>query len=81
MAAALLYQRLGERLKGFAQATPQTLFAKFVNTPGRIEIQGGEVVVYYEKRSHIPILKEAKFDQATDRVPWLGGKRVRLEFP
>jgi hypothetical protein len=38
--AALLYHRLAERLKGFANATPQTLFAKFVNTPGRIEIVG-----------------------------------------
>ena len=81
VAAALLYQRLGERLKGFAHATPQTLFAKFVNTPGRIEIRGRKVVVHYEKRSHIPILKEAKFDQPTASVPWLGGKRVHLEFP
>jgi hypothetical protein len=37
-------------------------------------------VVYYEKRSHIPILKEAKFDQPTTAVPWLGGRRIRLEF-
>jgi transposase len=81
VAAALLYQCLGGRLKGFANATPQTLFAKFVNTPGRIEIDRGEVVVYYEKRSHIPILKEAKFDQLTAKVPWMGGKRVRLQFP
>jgi hypothetical protein len=36
--AALLYQRLAARLKGFAKSTPQTLFRKFVNTPGRIEI-------------------------------------------
>jgi len=78
--AALLYHRLAERLKGFANATPQKLFAKFVNTPGRIEIVGREVVVYYEKRSHIPILKEAKFDQPTPAVPWLGGRRIRLEF-
>ena len=81
VAAALLYQRLGGRLKGFANATPQKLFAKFVNTSGRIGLDRGEVVVYYEKRSHIPILKEAKFDQPTAPVPWLGGKRVRLEFP
>jgi hypothetical protein len=32
--AAMLYQRLGARLKGFAEVTPQTLFRKFVNTPG-----------------------------------------------
>lgn len=81
VAAALLYHRLAGRLKGFTNATPQTLFAKFVNTPGRIEIDRKEVVVYYEKRSHVPILKEAKFDEPTPAVPWLAGKRLRLAFP
>jgi hypothetical protein len=33
----MLYQRLGARLKGFAESTPQTPFREFVNTPGRIE--------------------------------------------
>ena len=79
--AALLYQRLADRLKGFADATPQTLFTKFVNTRGRIKIDRKEFVVYFAKRSHNPILKEAKFDQPTAPVPWLGGKRLRLEFP
>jgi hypothetical protein len=79
--AALLYQRLGARLKGFAQSTPQTLFRKFVNTPGRIEITQEEVVVYFEKRSHNPILKEAGFDKLTAPIPWLNNKPVRLQFP
>ena len=81
VAAALLYQRLGGRLKGFADATPQKLFSKFVNTHGRIEIDRKEVVVYFAKRSHNPILKEANFNQPTASVPWLAGKRLRLEFP
>src|SRR5215210_6127211 len=79
--AAMLYQRLAARLKGFAEATPQTLFRKFVNTPGRIEITQEEVVVYFEKRSHNPILKEAGFDKITAPVPWLNNKPVRLHFP
>jgi transposase len=79
--AAMLYQRLGARLKGFAKSTPQTLFRKFVNTPGRIEITPEEVVVYFEKRSHNPILKEAGFDKITAPIPWLNNKPVRLQFP
>jgi hypothetical protein len=77
----MLYQRLGAHLKGFAKSTPQTLFRKFVNTPGRIEITPEEVVVYFEKRSHNPILKEAGFDKITALVPWLNNKPVRLQFP
>jgi transposase len=79
--AAMLYQRLAACLKGFAKSTPHPLFRKFVNTPGRIEITQEEVVVYFEKRSHNPILKEAGFDQITPPVPWLNNKPVRLHFP
>lgn len=81
VAAAMLYQRLASRLKGFAESTPQTIFRKFVNTPGRIEVTSKEIVVHFEKRAHNPILKEALFDQPTAPVPWLKRKRVRLEFP
>jgi hypothetical protein len=79
--AAMLYQRLAARLKGFAKSMPHTLFRKFVNTPGRIEITQEEVVVYFEKRPHNPILKEAGFDKITAPVPWLNNKPVRLQFP
>ena len=79
--AAMLYQRLAARLKGFAKSTPHTLFRKFVNTPGRIEITQEELVVYFEKRSHNPILKEAGFDKITPPVPWLNNIPVRLQFP
>ena len=81
MAAALLYHQLGARLKGFAESTPHTLYRKFVNTPGRIEIEQKEVVVYFEKRSHNPILKEGGFNQTTAPVPWLKRRTVRLVFP
>ena len=81
VAAALLYQHLASRLKGFGQATPSTLFRRFVNIRGRIEIHRRQVVVYFAKRTHVPILKEAGFEQTTARVPWLNGRSVRLEFP
>jgi transposase len=79
--AAMLYQRLGGRLKGFAEATPLTLYRHFVSTQGTIEIQNREIVVHFEKRTHNPILKEAGFHEPTPAVPWLNGRSVRLEFP
>lgn len=81
VAAAMLYQRLASRLKGFAESTPQKIFRKFVNTQGRIEITRKEVVVRFEKRAHNPILKEAHFEQPSAPVPWLQRKRVCLQFP
>jgi hypothetical protein len=81
MAAALLYHRLASRLKGFRQATPYNLFRKFVNIQGHVEIEKKEIVVYFEKRAHNPVLKEAGFDQATDAITWLNRRALRLVFP
>jgi hypothetical protein len=79
--AALLYHRLASRLKGFEDATPYNLFRKFVNTHGRIEIEKKEVVVYFDKRAHNPVLKEGGFGISTAPVPWLNRRTVRLVFP
>jgi hypothetical protein len=79
--ADLLYRRLAERLKGFAQAGPSKLFRKFVDTPGQIEITASGVIVRLNKRAHNPLLKEAGLTQPTLAVPWLGGRCVRLVCP
>ena len=79
--AHLVYQCLGQRLKGFETSTPQKLYRKFVNTPGHIEIGNGELQVVFEKRSHNPILKEAHLDRPTPPIPWCGGRRLRMIFP
>ena len=43
--------------KGFRQAGPSTLFRKFVDTPGVIEITAKGVVVRLEQAGHNPLLK------------------------
>ena len=78
--AHLLYQCLGRRLKGFEACTPAKLYRKFVNTPGHVEIAGGELRVMFAKRSHNPILKEAHLDRLTPPIPWCGGLRLRMLF-
>ncbi len=77
----MLYQRLADRLKGFNHATPQTIFRRFINTHGNIEITNNEITVCFEKRTHNPILKEAGFEAPSAPVGWLGGRVVRLVFP
>jgi transposase len=79
--ADLLYRRLAERLKGFAQTGPSKLFRKFVDTPGSIEITAKGVVVHLNKRAHNPLLKEAGLTQPTRAVPWMGGRCVQLVCP
>jgi transposase len=79
--ADLLYRRLAERLKGFAQAGPSKLFRKFVDTQGTIEITTKAVIVRLNKRAHNPLLKEAGLMRPTHPVPWLGGRCVHLVCP
>jgi len=79
--ADLLYRRLAERLKGFAQAGPSRLFRKFVDTSGVVEITSKGIIVRLSKRAHNPLLKEAGLMQPTRAVPWLGGRCVHLVCP
>ncbi len=79
--AAMLYQRLADNLKGFKHATPQTIFRRFINTQGTIEITNQEITVRFEKRTHNPILKEAGLEEPSPPITWLGGRVIRLEFP
>jgi hypothetical protein len=79
--ADLLYRCLAERLRGFAQASPYTLFRKFVDTAGSVRITAEEIVVRLSKRAHNPLVQEAGLTQRTQPVPWLGSRCVRVECP
>lgn len=79
--AAMLYQCLADKLNGLGHATPQTIFRRFINTHGTIDITNREITVCFEKRTHNPILKEAGFEKPSAPVGWLGGWVIRLEFP
>jgi len=79
--ARLAYGHRGRRLRGFETATPSSLYRKFINTPGRVEIAEGQLNVIFEKRSHNPILVEAGFERPTPPTLWCGGLRLRMLFP
>ncbi len=47
------------QLHGFDQSKPKALYRKFVETSGAVEIEAGRrIVVYLDRRSHNPILRE-----------------------
>ncbi len=73
------YRWLANQLHGFANAKPKQLYRKFVETSGAVEIESRRrIVVYFDRRSHNPILREAQLDRAKPSIPWLNG--CRLEF-
>lgn len=79
--ADLLYRMLARRLKGFERVSPQTLYRKFIDTTGSIEIADEQVRVHLVKRAHNPLLKEAGLTGLTPPVPWLGGRSLLIGLP
>lgn len=75
------YRWLANQLHGFGSAKPKQLYRKFVETSGTVEIESGRrIVVYFDRRSHNPILREAKLDTAHTKIPWLAGYHLELVY-
>lgn len=74
------YRWLGKRLRGFEKASPKQLFRRFVETPGEVEVEEDRVVVRFDKRSHNPVLREARLDQERLPIPWLNNLPVSFVY-
>jgi hypothetical protein len=76
-----LYRLLGAQLgNGYQRAKSRHLFRDFVDATAHITIAAKEISVRFQKRAHNPLLLAAGFDQTETKVPWLGNKRLCLEF-
>jgi hypothetical protein len=75
------YRWLASQLHGFDQTKPKALFRKFVETSGAVEIEDQRrIVVYFNRRSHNPILREAQLDKDCPVLPWLGNRRLEFVY-
>lgn len=75
------YRWLASQLLGFDQAKPKMLYRKFVETSGAAQIEGDDrIVIYFDRRSHNPILREAQLDKARPPIPWLGDRRLEFVY-
>jgi hypothetical protein len=57
------------------------LYRRFVETGGVVEVEAGGVAVRWEKRSHLPVLREAALDRERLPVPWLGNRPLYFVYP
>jgi hypothetical protein len=75
------YRCLAEQLSGFGQAKPKGVYRKFVETSGTIEIESRRrIVVYFDRRAHNPILREAQLDKDCPPIPWLANHRLQFVY-
>jgi len=79
--ASSLYRLLAVRIgHGYESAKSRHLFRDFIDASAGIAIDEDDVVVRFQRRAHNPLLVAAGFDRTDIKVPWLGGKRLRLVF-
>jgi hypothetical protein len=75
------YHWLASRLHGFAKAKPKQVFRKFIEISGAVKIQKDQtIVVTFDRRCHIPVIREANLDFECPPIPWLANHRVQLAF-
>lgn len=74
------YRWLSQRLKGCEKMEPKLLYRKFVETDGQVTVEEDAIHVRLERRSHNPILAQARLDAEQIPIPWLAGKKLRFAF-
>ena len=73
----LFAQQLGE---GWERIESRHLFREFVEASADIHLARPCIEVVFQKRRSHPLLRAAGFDGKEFRVPWLGGRKVRLKL-
>lgn len=75
------YRWLASRLRGYDKAAPKQLYRRFVETAGVVEVGAEQVTIWFDKRSHNPILREAALDRDCPPIPWLGNRPLAFRYP
>ena len=79
--ASSLYRLLGTTNgHGYETAKSRHIFRDFVDATALVTLTEDEIRVRFQKRAHNPLLIAAGLADTDVRIPWLGGKRLRLVF-
>lgn len=75
-----LYRLFAQELEGFEQMTAKSIFSKFIDTTGKIEIREKQIIIKLRRKSHSPILKSLSTFKMPHRVPWLDDRELIFEW-
>jgi len=76
--AAAAYDHLRRLLPGYETATPDTLWRRFISTPGQITIGPDEITCRLNSRTYSPIMRTAKLPDL--KIPWWEHRHLRFQF-
>lgn len=79
--ASSLYRLLGQRVgNGYETAKSRHIFRDLVNGAAQVTIERDSIMVRLYRRAHNPLLIAADFGLTDVAIPWLGGKRLNIQF-
>jgi len=76
--AAAAYDYLRQRLPGYQAATPDTIWRRFISTPGQLTITPNDITCRLNSRTYSPIMRTA--DLPHTEIPWWDGRPLRFQF-
>jgi transposase len=77
MVADICYRLFARDICKFEDATPQTIFSKFIDVTGNIEIVDNEIIVQLRKNAHAPILISNPVFKKSYEIPWLNNMKLK----
>lgn len=79
--ASSLYRLLAQRLaEEYRRATAKKIFRNLLDVGGDVVIEPQRVVVTLDKRAHNPFLVDSGLADQPTPMPWLGGKKLVIQF-
>ncbi len=74
-----LYRLLANDLIGYENLSPVTLYEKFINNNGNVEIQNGNILVSMKKKRNLPGLLTAMKRFEKIKIPWLTDYHLTID--
>lgn len=76
--AAAAYDHLRQRFPGYKEATPDTIWRRFLSTSGQLTITPTEIICRLNSRTYSPVMRSAELPNT--KIPWWDGRSLRFEF-
>jgi hypothetical protein len=77
MVADICYRLFARDIYKFENATPQTIFSKFIDVTGNVEIVDNEIIVQLRKNAQAPILISNPVFKKSYEIPWLNNMKLK----
>ncbi len=76
--ASGLYRMVATRMRGYADAQARQIFRDLVDMPATVTVSDREVLVEFHRRAHLPIVLASGMLEKPVKIPWWGGRSLRL---